>query len=61
MKAVMQMTRRVPVLCPYRKECQNYLAECHRCKYNVALDFGNYLVLKANGEREAVRFLEEEG
>ena len=35
---------KIPILCPFRKECKNYKKECWRCKHNIYLRVGDYLL-----------------
>ena len=50
---------KVPVMCPYAKQCSNYLKHCHHCTLNVLLEIGNYFVDKNNSAEGKLRYFDD--
>ena len=44
------------ILCSFYKKCKNYPKMCDHCKWNGAIDLGDYLVLETKDGR-TIRYL----
>lgn len=50
------MSKNIRIFCPFSDKCQNYREECHHCKWNIALELDDYLVI--GDEDSMIEFLE---
>lgn len=48
------------VICLFAGRCKNYGKKCDICRWNAAIDIGDYLEIDADGKTVTLRYLHNE-